>query len=85
MTNEERLLTLEAEMSIAKAHISSIRQATLNLAFELCSCRPDIPERLARGMMDIDAAKARDASGSDAELTAIEIEVLAEAIQGMAM
>jgi hypothetical protein len=35
--------------------------------------------------MDIDAAKAREAGGSDAELAAIEIEVLAEAIQGMAM
>lgn len=85
MTNEERLLTLEAEMSIAKAHISSIRQAALSLAFELCSCRPDIPERLARGMMDIDAVKTREAGGCNAELAATEIEILAEAIQDMAM
>lgn len=85
MTNEERLLTLEAEMSMAKADISAIKAATLGLAFELCSCRPDIPERLARGMMNIDAVKTREAGGCNAELAATEIEILAEAIQGMAM
>jgi hypothetical protein len=35
MTNEERLLALEAEMSIAKADISAMKAATLGLAFVL--------------------------------------------------
>ena len=84
MTNEERIFLLEAEMDVTKAHVSALRQATLGLAFELCTLRPDIPERLARGMMDFDAPALREAGGHRAELNAIETERLAEAIQGLA-
>lgn len=82
MTNEDRLQVLEVEMKIAKAHISAVRAATLGLAFELCSCRPDIPERLARAMMDCDAPAIRETGGC--ELVAVETELLAEAIQSFA-
>lgn len=70
---------------MAVAHIAALRAAVIGLVHELREVTPALPERLAVGLIDLDASALRVAGGRRAEQSAVETEFLAEQIQAFAL